>query len=142
MMNKQEAIETIWYQMTEWLNEEELTALVNKYTLENITVFKRKSFNFFCRGHFPEEYLKMAEKVAEASLRGKYHKNDPWIQWDYLKEEFESANHPLTFVIKNQTFAWDKAHFIEQMVKANEPLLKKVHWIDEAIPVIRDEPRS
>lgn len=137
-MNKLDAVETIWYQMTEWLDEEELATLVNKYTPENICIFKRKSFNFFSRGHFPEEYLKIAEKVAEAALRDKYHKNDPWIKWDNVKEEFESATFPLTFVTENQTFVADKARFVKQMVFANEPLLKKIHWIDEAIRCIKD----
>lgn len=83
--------------------------------------------------------MKIAEKVAEASLKDKYHKNDPWIKWDNLKEEFESATYPLTFVTKNQTFVSDKFHFVKQMVLANEPLLNKIHWIDEAIRCIKDE---
>lgn len=134
MMDRADAIETIKYQITEWLEPEEIAELVQKYTPNNedIYVFKRRSFDFFCRGHFPEEYLKIAEKLAKAAEYNDYHRGDKWIMWDDFHEEFKSANYPLEFV-RNMD------NFIERIVMANDPLLKKVHWAEEAIRFIRED---
>ena len=132
-MEIEEAVETIHYQMTEWLEEEEFALLVQKYAPHDIYIFKSSGFDSFCQNHFPEDYLKVAEKVAKAALRDQYHLQSKWIMWDDYYEEFKTSTHPLGFVPFR-----DMHRFIERLVMANDPLLKKVRWADEAIRVIRD----
>lgn len=130
-MNRADAIETVKYQIIEWLEPEDVAKLVERYDPNEVFVFKKEKFDSFCRDHFPEDYMKIADKVADAALRRDYNSYNKWIIWDDFYEVFKSADYPLEFV-RNMD------DFIERLVVANDHLLKKVHWADEAIRYIKD----
>ena len=130
-MNKKYAIQTIWDALLEWLEIDERAELVKKYTDPKSFVFKRSEFNAFCKEHFKDDYLTVAEKVAKGYSYHDYELGYRWIMWDETKEMFYSSEDPFNFVDS-------MASFIEQMVMADDPLLKKVKFIDKEIRFIKE----
>lgn len=130
-MNKRYAIQTVWDALLEWLEIDERAELVRKYTDPKISVFKRSEFNSFCKEHFKDDYLTVAETVAKAYSYHDYELGYRWIMWDEKKGTFYSSDEPFNFVDY-------MAPFIERMVTSNDPLLKKLQFIDEEIRFIKE----
>lgn len=130
-MNEEEAINLIWNQMDDYVEDDVWAGLIEKYMPSHPYVFKMSDFDTFCQEHFPGQYLKVAMLVSEASEYYDFCQRDDWVLWDPSNKEIKSICEPLHLVEEIYPF-------IKNLVLANDPVLIPLH-VEDAIQVIRGE---
>ena len=126
-MNKDEAIEKIVDIVYEYLVDEAVKELVEKYSDNRLYIFPMKEFNDFCKEHFPGQYLQVACYLYEAMDYMDFNERDEWVAWDESHKEFKSANEAAHFVSEFDIFP----EIIEKAVLNRDPILDAIDIKEE-----------
>lgn len=119
----QDIVSLVWEKFCLLIDEKQVD-YVEKYSNISINIFPTETFSDFCKEHFPENYLKVAQMAVDGNQNNEFDMYKPWCCCNIDDELLETGDEPTDFVE-------DEEYFVEDLLNDNTTNLEDIGFTKE-----------